>query len=205
MSCRHWTAVVLAIVSSAAVTVAAQPPERWYVELGVTRPHVSPVLGDFSLRGSPVDVDAGHLTFPHVAAGRRLRHLDVELGYRKVGVAQFRSSDGTVRGNTHSNAIEFSARVPLVQRGRLRFDAALGGQVIRTIATNTVAPSDWPIAGGVNTWRAKPLLGIGANVRVGGAWAVGVDYAPILGQLGTARSSGRYRQQVIGIDLRRSW
>jgi len=200
------TAVAAAVVLSVCpLPLGAQQRDGSYVELGATRPHVSPVESDFTLGGAPVEIDAGELTFPHLAIGRRLRHLDLELGYRKLGVARYRSADGAVEGDTHSNAIEVSARVPFVHRARLQLDVAVGVQIIRTIAEITAAPPGWPIAGGVNTWRTKPVIGVGATLGISDRWGVGLDYAPILGRLGTAEETGRYQQHVFGIDLRRSW
>jgi hypothetical protein len=197
--------LAVAWVSAPTAPVAAQHVEGWYVEVGVSRPVVTPVQDDFSIGGSTVTLSASPVTFPHVALGWLAGPLGFEASYRKLGVLRYLADDGSVEGDTHSNALEMTARIRLFERGRLRFDGAIGGQVVRTIAKTSRAPAAWPITGGVNTWRAVPVLGVGATVAIGGPWAVGVDYAPILRQLGTARESGRYRQQVVGIDVRRSW
>lgn len=198
-------AVAVAYVAALATPVAAQRAEGWYTEVGVTRPVITPVQEDFSAGRSPVRLSASAVTLPHVAVGWSSGPLGFEAGYRKLGVLRYRADDGSVEGDTHSNALDLTARARLFERGRLRFDGAIGGQVVRTIAKTSRAPAEWPITGGANTWRAAPVLGVGATVAIGGPWAIGVDYAPVLRQLGTARESGRYRQQAVGIDLRRAW
>ncbi|MEZ5290906.1 MAG: hypothetical protein R2745_07490 [Vicinamibacterales bacterium] len=209
---RRWTGARRTLTAAAALAGAMHgraeaqtaPVGRWHVAIGVTRPLIDPVEGDFQPAAGPAGLTVSGLTFPHVAIGAGVGRAEFALGYRKLGVLRFETGDGRSRGNTHSNALEAGIRTSLLQHGRMRVQARAGAQVVRTIAA---VPSDaaWRFTGGLNTWRVLPLLGVGAEVRLSRRSAVRVDYAPVLGRLGTPDRTGRYRQQVVGIDVVRTW
>jgi hypothetical protein len=194
----------LLVAGVAGRPVAAQSRE-WHVAFGVTAPVVSAMAADYPVSGTSGTLTTSPLTFPHVALGRQFGPIDVEAGYRKLGVLRYAGTSPAVQGNTHSNALEFLARGALVRRPGMALRAFAGAEVVRTIAVLTTRPASWPATGGVNTWRTLPVAGIDVLWNLNPAWAVDVAYRPVLGRLGTAPESGRYRQQVVGIGLVHRW
>ena len=197
--------LVAGVLPLAAQTGAQHQDRYWYASAGVSRAQVDPVAADFSMAGDTPTLTPSGITLPHLAVGRRTGRVAIEAGYRKLGVLRFASPGGQVEGNTHSNALALNLRLTLSEWARVRVDAGLGAQVVRTIATLRASPPDWPIAGGIDTWRLAPLTSLGVAVRLNRHWSVGFDYVPIIGRLGTAGESGRYGQQIIGLDVGREW
>lgn len=196
--------VVAVALLSRPVPASAQGHSPWQLAFGVSLPTISPTVADYpgtGSAGSTVTLGKSGLTFPHgafiVAAGP----VDVEVGYRKLGVLRFSNGNESLKGNTHANALELAARVPLAHRGAFRVQARVGGELVRTIATLENRPATWPFAGGVNTWRLLPLLGLDATLAFNQRWGLRVGYAPVLGTLGTARQTGRFKQQIFSVDL----
>lgn len=202
--CWRWAAWVLSL-AWATVSLSATPARaqdaHWRLSFGVSRPVIAPTDSDFPGAGQSVTLGTSDVTFPHLAVARRAGPVELAVGYRKLGVLRYRREDGTLRGNTHSNALEIVARHPVWHLGPLTAHVEAGGELVRTIAVLAAPASGWPYAGGVNTWRALPLVGAGAAWSPSREWAVGVTYAPVLGRLGTSADTGRYHQQVIGFDL----
>jgi hypothetical protein len=195
--------VAIAALATAPRSAAAQSPptDSWHVGVGFTLPAVRATETDFANTGTPVHLDASTLTFPHVAVGRRVGAVDVEIGYRKLGVLRYENGDGSLGGNTHANAFELVARVPGLRGRGAALSARVGGEVVRTIAVLDARPPGWPFAGGVNVWRVLPIVGADVSLRLDHRWGLGLTYAPVWGRLGTATETGRVRQQVVGVDL----
>ncbi len=200
----RWLAVWLLLSGPAGSPVAAQS-RVWHVSFGVTAPVVSATTADYPGAGTSVALTTSALTFPHVALGRTYGPMDVEVGYRKLGVLRYAGVSPPLRGNTHSNALEFLVRGSLVRRRGVAIRAFAGAEVVRTIAELTTRPASWPVTGGVNTWRTIPAAGVDLLWNLNPGWAVDAVYRPVLARLGTRQESGRYRQHVFGIDLVHRW
>lgn len=111
------------------------------------------------------------------------------------------SADGAVDGNTHSNALQLALLPSTFRRGVFAISPRVGVQTIRTIQTLEAGAPDWPYVGNVNTWRMLPAVGVDLTVALSDRWGIGMTYEPVLGRLGTAKDTGRYRQQFVGLDV----
>lgn len=199
-TCLLVSAIVAAF-SEAAIAQAVTPGEVGFFRFGVTWPAVHEKSTDFPGAGTALRLDASRLTFPHVAAGWIVKGMTVEAGYRKLGVLTFRRVDGTVDGNTHSNALQLALLPATWRRGRATAHPRFSMQGVRTIQTLRARSNDWPYRGDVNTWKLLPGIGLDATVAVSDRWGIAVTYEAMLGQLGTLQETGRYRQQFVGVDL----
>lgn len=209
----HLTAIRLLTTTCMAIVLAAAPAWAqtamsgpWSLGLGITLPAIQPTTGDFGTEALRPTLNTSGLTFPRVTFARALGECwAVELGYRKLGVLAFRTANGTVDGNTHSNQGKVGLRRTVAELGAVAIRVHAGVGVVRTIATLERAPDDWPIAGDTNTWHLAPALSLSAAWRVRPRWTLSAEFEPLLGRLGTATDTGRYRQQALGVDLTRSW
>lgn len=189
------------VLSASASAQTARHESQGYFKLGTTWPTIDATTADYPGAGAALTLDPSRLTLPHVAVGWTAGPMMLEASYRKLGVLQFARTDGTVDGNTHSNALQLAVLPFTLRRRVLSLSPRLGVQAIRTIQTLDARAPDWPYVGNVNTWRVLPAVGLDVTVAVSDHWGVGVTYEPVFGRLGTANDTGRYRQQFLGVDL----
>lgn len=161
-----------------------------------TFPRVRPA--DDPVADGTEPLKASSLTFPRLTVSRAAGSVDVEVGYRKLGVWHY---EGAAKGRTHSNAGQLTVawRAPAA-RG-WAFGVRGGVQLIRTVTIVSTAPASWPIRSGVNTFQWRPVAAATASYDITPHWGVAAEWEPVLGVLGRRGVSDRYRQQLLGLDL----
>lgn len=181
---------------AAAQSPAEAPP--WTLRIGATFPRLraSDALPDPV--GTTVTRTSSSLTFPRITLGRQWGPVDVEAGYRKLGVRRY---GGAFTGNTHSNSGQIAVAWRGVPAGGWSIGVRGGLQLVRTVTTVAGAPDSWPVVSGRNTFRVVPVTALTAGYQATPHWGVSVEFEPVWGTLGRAGVSDTSRQQLFGIDL----
>lgn len=182
----------------------AQGHERpWSIAVGASLAHIDATAADY---GADPSFRMGGVTFPHVAVARQFGSFGIEAGYRKLGVLRFTANDGAVSGHTHSNALVVAGRFPGGALGLPSpLSLKLGAAWIRTITGFDRRSAAFPIRGDVNVWTLAPTLGVAVDLPLSPDWSLRTGYDFIGARLGERNDSGRYRQQLIGLELVRRW
>lgn len=186
------------VLPAAAAAQSATSDPVWTMRVGVTLPRLSGGGTVPSTVGSTITRTTSNLTFPRLTIGRQAGPVDVEIGYRKMGVRRY---DGAFSGNTHSN----SGQLAVAWRGTNATGWSIGVrgglQLVRTVTTATDAPASWPVESGRNTFRVRPVTAVTAGYQATSHWGVAMEFEPVWGTLGRPGVSDTYRQQLFGLDL----
>jgi hypothetical protein len=183
--------------------IAAADDGSWRLGIGLTMAHIAPTAADYGTRPR---FDTAGPTFPRLFVAHDFAGWEIEAGYRKLGTMRFTAADGSANGDTHSNALDLAVRlrgdaIGLPQAVSLR----LGVAAVRTITQFQRRPAASPIRGGDNAWTFTPTAGVGIDLPVSPSWTLRAGYDALAARLGDREGSGRYRQQLVGIDLLHRW